>query len=208
MTIESVAEYLKTRLAKPLPGNEAHQIMRATAIGNLRPKFDHLLPPRPGSVLILFYEDDQRIYFPLIRRQEYVGAHSGQISLPGGKSEPGEDSIQTALREAEEEIGVSRELPQVIGMLSNFLVVPSNFLIRPVIATISTKPVFKKDPYEVADILHGTLDALIDEKAVYHEEILVGEYKMMAPHFKVNGAIVWGATAMMLNELRVILKDM
>lgn len=208
MKLEKVAGYLGERLSLPLPGAAAHDLLRATAVGNLRPKFDHTNPARPGSVLILLYQDGEEIRFPLIRRQEYAGAHSGQISLPGGKSEGAENSVQTALRETEEEVGVKRDLPTVIGSLSNFLVIPSNFMITPVIATISPMPTFKADPYEVAGILTGSLGSLMESSAIHTEEIRVGQYKMMAPHFKIDGAIVWGATAMMLNELRVLLKDL
>ncbi|MEO5977644.1 MAG: CoA pyrophosphatase, partial [Chryseolinea sp.] len=207
MKLEKVVGYLQERLSRPLPAGAAHELMRATAVGNVRPKFDHTNPPRTGSVLVLLYQDGNDIRFPLIRRQEYAGAHSGQISLPGGKSEGNETSSETALREAEEEVGVKRDLPTVVGVLSNFLVIPSNFMITPVIATVSSVPTFKADPYEVAGIISGSIASLLDATAIHREEIFAGQYKMMAPHFKIDGAIVWGATAMMLNELRVVLED-
>ena len=71
--------------------------MRATPIGGLKPKFEHSIPPKPGSVLILLYPDVDAIKFPLTLRADYLGAHSGQISLPGGKAEPGESYVETAL---------------------------------------------------------------------------------------------------------------
>jgi 8-oxo-dGTP pyrophosphatase MutT (NUDIX family) len=72
--------------------------MRATPIGDLLPDFKHALPPKPGSVLILLYEENGLIRFPLIKRPTYSGAHSGQVSLPGGKAESGETFVETALR--------------------------------------------------------------------------------------------------------------
>src|SRR5687767_11579549 len=96
---------LAERLELPLPGKDAHELFRATPVGDVKPLFDHAHPPRPGGVLILLYEDNSLIKFPLIKRAEYLGAHSGQISLPGGKAEEGEEAIQTAMRECEEEIG-------------------------------------------------------------------------------------------------------
>jgi 8-oxo-dGTP pyrophosphatase MutT (NUDIX family) len=154
------------------------------------------------------YQDGDTIRFPMIRRQEYVGAHSGQVSLPGGKSEPGETPVQTALREAEEEIGVDRALPKVIGALTNFFVIPSNFLITPVVATIDHIPTFRPDDYEVAGMLSADLQSLLDDDAILEAEIVAaGQYKMIAPHFLLDGAIVWGATAMILNELRVVLRE-
>src|SRR3989337_4106176 len=106
---------LKDRLTRALPGQQAHDIFKAIPVGDVRPLFEHKDPPRPGGVIILLYEDEGVIKFPLIKRPEYLGAHSGQVSLPGGKAEPGEDAIQTALRECEEEIGVGRNGIKVLG---------------------------------------------------------------------------------------------
>ena len=209
MTIPILESFLKLRLASPLPGDKAHQEMRARTLDNGFPSFTHKLPPRPGAVLILLYPDAGRICFPIIRRQEYIGAHSGQISLPGGKTEAGETPLETALREAEEEIGVDRRLPKVIGQLTNFFVMPSNFVITPVVATIDHMPTFKPDPYEVAAVMSADLETLLDDSAIQESEIVAsGLYKMMAPHFMLNGAMVWGATAMILNEFRHTVREL
>jgi 8-oxo-dGTP pyrophosphatase MutT (NUDIX family) len=208
MHLDNISESLKKRLSLPLPGDLAHALLRAIPVGDITPEFDHKLPPRPGGVLILLYQEGREIKFPLIKRQEYLGAHSGQVSLPGGKAEPGEDSVMAALREGEEEIGINREEPNVLGTLSNFVVIPSNFMITPVVATLGNKPVFKPDSYEVAKILFCSLEDLIKEDAIQQREILAGgKFRMMAPHFAIEGEIVWGATAMMLNEFRSILLD-
>jgi hypothetical protein len=85
---------------------------------------------------------------------------------------------------------------------------PSNFMVTPVIATIDHKPDFKPDAYEVARILEGDLSLLLQPDAMKQKEILAaGKYKMNAPHFEIDGEIVWGATAMMLNEFRLILNE-
>ena len=209
MIFGELIDRLKERLLDPLPGDSAHTPMRAIPIGDLTPRFDHNLPPKPGGVLILLYEDEAGlIRFPLIKRQEYTGAHSGQVSLPGGKAEQGEDPIITALRECEEEIGVDRNSLVVLGRLTNFFVIPSNFIITPVVAVASSKPIFKPDPYEVARILSFPLLDLLNEDAIKQKEIVAaGKFRLMAPHFEIDGEIVWGATAMMLNEFRTILRD-
>ena len=208
MNLEDFSLQLKQRLSGPLPGDFAHATLRATPLGSTTPLFNHKLPPRPGGVLILLYEHQGIIKFPLIKRQEYPGAHSGQVSFPGGKAEPGEDALQAALREGEEEIGVNRLELNVLGTLSDFFVVPSNFLVTPVVATIVAEPVFKADAYEVAKILHGSIDELLRDDAIKEKEILAaGKFRMMAPHFDIGGEVVWGATAMMLNEFRMILRD-
>ena len=210
MKFQKLVGALTRRLELPMPGAEAHELMRAwPATGNPLPKFTHKTPPKPGSVLVLLYpnENDEAV-FPLIKRPDYPGAHSGQISLPGGKMEPGEDHIATALREASEEIGVDVSEPTVIGRLSEFFVIPSNFLIVPVIAFVNKKPQFVPDRREVVRILEARLSDIVPDEAILNKEILAaGQYKLMAPHFEIDGEVVWGATAMILNELRVCIKE-
>jgi 8-oxo-dGTP pyrophosphatase MutT (NUDIX family) len=204
----TLIDRLSIRLKEALPSALAHDPLRAVPVGNVIPKFEHKLPPKPGSVLILLYESDGRILFPLIKRAEYNGAHSGQVSLPGGKAEPNEDAIQTALREAHEEIGIDPSAISVIGRLSDFFVIPSNFLVTPVVAAFRGTPIFTPDPYEVVRILNGAVDSLVREDAVRTKEIIAaGQFRMNAPHFEIENEVVWGATAMMLNEFRFVLKE-
>src|SRR5262245_53281156 len=99
MSLEELRHVLIERLKLRLPGATAHEPMRAAPIGSVIPDFRHKITPKPGGVLILLYEKEGRVMFPLIKRQEYPGAHSGQVSLPGGKAEAGETMIETALRE-------------------------------------------------------------------------------------------------------------
>ena len=208
LSLQSLYQKLEQRLLLPLPGGDAHEHFRAKPVGDVRPLFDHSLPPRPGGVLILLYEDEGSIKFPLIKRAEYLGAHSGQVSFPGGKAEPGEEAVATALRECEEEIGIQNDQIQVIGKLSDFFVMPSNFMVTPVVGSIDHKPFFKPDPYEVVKVLEADLNTLMREDAIKQKEILVaGKYRMVAPHFEIGGEVVWGATAMMLNEFRLILGE-
>jgi 8-oxo-dGTP pyrophosphatase MutT (NUDIX family) len=199
---------LAARMELPLPGPAAHEPMRATPSGQLRPDFQHKLPPKPGSVLILLYPDEGAVKFPLTKRAEYNGAHSGQVSFPGGKSEGSETRTDTALREGEEEIGISRSNITVIGKLTEFFVIPSNFIITPIVAYQSSKPVFRPDPFEVVRVLEARIDDILDEGSIHIKEITAAKvYQLMAPHFIVEDEIVWGATAMMLNEFRFVVKD-
>lgn len=208
MDLKYLALDLKKYITKELPGAKAHEEMRAYPVGQVIPKFEHKLPPKPGSVLIALYPSSGIISFPLIKRPDYLGAHSGQVSLPGGKQEPGEDAIATALREANEEIGLESEAATVLGTLSDFFVVPSNFLVTPVVAVIDDEPDLTPDSHEVARILRGRIHDLLSDDAIITKEILAaGRYTMRAPHFEIEGEVVWGATAMILNELRWILRD-
>lgn len=208
-SFDVLIEKLDSRLKQPLPGSIAHNLMRAIPVGNLVPRFEHKTPPKPGSVLILLYPENGNIYFPLIQRPVYTGAHSGQISLPGGKSEEGEDSIATALREGQEEIGIVPSQVSVIGQLSEFFVIPSNFLIRPVVAFVKSRPKFIPDAIEVESIIHGKINDLIHDSAIKTKEIIAaGKFNMVAPHFEIESQVVWGATAMMLNELRILIREL
>lgn len=199
---------LEDRLKFPLPGALAHDVMRAIPVGPVIPNFKHEVPPKPGGVLILLYEDDSRVKFPLIKRPEYAGAHSGQVSLPGGKAEAGEDAVETALREGEEEIGIDRKELRVIGRLSDFFVIPSNFIITPIIVAAPGIPHLRPDPREVSRILTGNLLELTRQDAIRNKEIMAANtFRMMAPHFEIEGEVVWGATAMILNELCHVVRD-
>ena len=191
-----------------LPGARAHEPMRAKPLGPVIPKFEHNTPPRSGSVLLLLCPESGLIRFPLIKRPEYQGMHSGQISLPGGKAEPGENPVDTALREAHEEIGIDPDSVRVMGTLSQFYVIPSNIMVTPVVGLAVSQPAYCPDASEVVRILHGNLAELLSDEAVKQTEIEVaGRYRMLAPHFEIDGEIVWGATAMMLNEFRTILRE-
>ena len=200
---------LSERLRQPLPGSRAHEPLRAVPIGTFKPKFEHSTPPKPGSVLILLYRNGDRINFPLTIRPDYLGTHGGQISFPGGKAEEGEDAIETALREGEEEIGIDRKDIKVIGTLTEFFVIPSHFKVTPVIAFTEKRPAFIADPIEVVRIIEGNLDDLIKEDAIRTKEILAAKlYPMMAPLFEIEEEVVWGATAMMLNEFRMVIQSL
>ncbi len=206
--LKELADRLTDRLLLPLPGGDAHESFRAVPVGDVKPLFNHSLPPKPGGVIILLYEENGVIRFPLTKRAEYTGAHSAQVSLPGGKAEPGEDSVATALRECEEEIGIDRHEIRVIGKLSDFFVMPSNFMVTPVVAWLDHTPVFRPDAHEVARVLNGELADIIEDRAVKQKEIMAaGRFRMNAPHFEIEGEVVWGATAMMLNEFRIIVRE-
>jgi 8-oxo-dGTP pyrophosphatase MutT (NUDIX family) len=209
MQFEDVIRGLEERLRHPLPGSTSHEPMRAYPVTGSFPDFKHKTPPKPGSVLILLYPDeDKQAMFPLIKRADYLGTHSGQVSLPGGKMEPGEDHVATALREAWEEIGVDVSEPRVLGRLSEFFVIPSNFLVVPIVACVMRRPQFTPHIREVSRIIEVRLSDIEPDDSILTKEILAGgQYKLMAPHFEIDGEVVWGATAIMLNELRTCLKE-
>lgn len=201
-------QQLQNQLSLPLPGAEAQQYMAPTH----RLSSEHYLKTikryRHGSVLILLFEKDNSPHFVLTRRQDYEGIHSGQISFPGGKADLSDiDHIQTALRETEEEIGISRHQIEVIGELTQLYIPPSNFLVKPVVGFLPRAPQFKKDEKEVAEIIVVATSDLLSEDIRQHKIMDLSRglkapdlTAVKVPFFNINGHHVWGATAMILSE--------
>ncbi|HRH66248.1 MAG TPA: CoA pyrophosphatase [Bacteroidia bacterium] len=208
--LEIFSKSLKHRLALPLPGREA-QLKMAHAERKLNlARYKVPQDARWGSVLILLYEDEGTIKFPLILRSDYDGVHSGQIGLPGGKFEsPDLDLQATALRETEEEIGVLQADISLIGKLTELYIPPSNFLVHPYIGILPYQPFFIPDQNEVAKIIELDLDMLMDENNLGEEDIKLGTgLTIRTPVFYFHDERVWGATAMMLSEFKSVLFEM
>lgn len=204
---EEFKEKLRTELSNELPGESAHSMMIPTVRDDNLTMPANQPPPTKSAVLILFYEDNGIIKFPLIQRPTYNGAHSAQVSFPGGKSEKSDSNLQyTALREAEEEIGIDAGNVEVIGNLSDLFIWVSNYMVTPVIAFTHQKPKFVKDDLEVDEIIETDLSDILNPEKRKEGTILVREkYKIQTPYFDIDDRIVWGATAMMLSELSVVI---
>ena len=198
---------LEERLTQPLPGERAHAAFRAVPDEVARNRYRHEGAPRPGSVLVLFFESGGEIYFPLILRSPYPGAHGGQVSFPGGKNEKDEDSIITALRETHEEIGVDSKGIRVLGSLTQYHIIPSHMLVQPVVGWMDNIPAFQPDQREVAKILQVSLTDLMEPESVGRTVVKAGEFSWEAPCFFLSGEVVWGATAMILNELKHVIAE-
>ncbi len=160
--------------------------------------------------MLLFYQDEDKIKLPLILRPVYVGVHSGQIGLPGGRMEEGDkDFFETALREANEEIGINPADVTVIGHLSDLFVFASNYMVHPVVGYMKHRPTFLTDPREVDQLIEVPLSTLLDKSSRGITNIVVsGNMEVSAPYFDVDGHTVWGATAMMLSELLSVIDDL
>jgi len=191
---------------QPLPGREAQLKMTSLARFRMLTRFSPDPDARQSSVLILLYPEAGKTMTVVIRRPEYDGIHSGQISLPGGKHEDGDESlVYTALREAREEIGIDPARVQIIGRLTELYIPPSNFLVTPVVGYLTSGPVFTADPKEVARIIGIRLDDLLDPGNIRKKRIKIrAGITFKVPSFFIDGTIIWGATAMILNEFREI----
>lgn len=209
MEFKEVLGLLEQGLKQPLPGKDAHLRMSPIPIDMKR--FEPILPPnyRKGAVLILFYPENQKAYFPLIKRPDYPGIHSGQIAFPGGKMEPEDtDLVQTALREASEEVGIYPENVRIIGRLSNLFVPASNFLVSPILGFSESRPDFVPEVREVSRIIPTSLRELY-QPDLRKRKILEfsGNFRLDTPYFEVDQEMVWGATAMILSELIQLLEN-
>jgi 8-oxo-dGTP pyrophosphatase MutT (NUDIX family) len=204
-----IISQLEDRLKLPLPGIEA-QFKMAPAIRKPMP-FDDIMKKEPvkSSVLILLYPNNGELSTVLIKRNEYDGMHSNQISLPGGKMDlTDNDEAHTALREAEEEIGINVTDVKLIGQLTTFYVQPSNFIVYPFVGYIDYTPAFKPDPNEVQYLIEAPVSMLRDKSIIKQTDIKVRDFVINAPYYDIDEHIVWGATAMMLSELVTILDQL
>ncbi|WP_439132198.1 NUDIX hydrolase [Polaribacter sp.] len=164
--------------------------------------------PRKAAVLALFYPDKQNTTTLLLtKRASYKGTHSAQISFPGGKTEKNDSSLQeTALRETFEEVGVKPTDIHIIRELTAVYIPPSNFLATPFIALTHQRPVFKIN-HEVAEIIEISLSDLLNDQHLTTVNLSTSYMKNIdVPCFKIKDHIIWGATGMMLSEIKELLK--
>ncbi|PHR13110.1 MAG: coenzyme A pyrophosphatase [Aequorivita sp.] len=162
-----------------------------------------------AGVMSLFYpSEDFETRLILILRKTYKGVHSAQVGFPGGKLEEEDISLQdAALRETEEEVGVSRNEISVLKELTEIYIPPSNFFVQPFLGITAQSPKFIPQEEEVEALIEVTLRDFMDDLNITTQTLSTSYAKSIeVPAFKLNGHIVWGATAMMLNEVRELLK--
>jgi len=176
-----------------------------------RPGTDRILDPalncRRAGVLVLFYPLDGELCLVLTRRTDAVDTHRGQISLPGGSMDPGEDGVAAALREAWEELAVDTGSLEVLGELSPLYIPPSGYCIYPVVAYAAERPSFVPNPGEVAEVLEVSLAHLLDPATRGEETWPIRGQDVRVPFYRAGHHKVWGATAMVLCELLALILE-
>ena len=165
---------------------------------------------KKSAVSILFYpNDNNETYFVLILRKTYKGVHSAQVGFPGGKFEEQDASLNTtAIRETEEEIGIPKETIKVLKAMSPLYIPPSNFMVHPYLSIVDSTPNFIKQDSEVEAIIEVSLSDFLDKKNCVRTKVPTSfGIELEVPAYHLNQHIVWGATAMMLSELKDLLNE-
>ena len=165
--------------------------------------------PRKAAVLMLFYPKNEITHLALIVRNTYPGVHSSQIGFPGGKVEEYDANLaETALRETHEEVGVHPEKVQIIKPFSEIYIPPSNFLVAPFMGISSEELTFIPDLDEVKRVLEFSIVDFLDEKSITKVKMSTSyATDIEVPAFMVDKYVVWGATAMMMSELKEAIKN-
>jgi 8-oxo-dGTP pyrophosphatase MutT (NUDIX family) len=203
--------HLPTQLAHiiqhNLPGEKAHIPLSPLHRPVTSEVMQNLTEYKASAVAVLLFAIENTYHCVLIQRTEYNGKHSGQISFPGGKKDPEDtDLLATAKRECFEEIGVDVSDSDYLGKLSNVYIPVSGFLVEPHVFYYPEVPAFVQQEREVASVFTISLEELlahdvIGEMKVETENALV---KLKVPCFKIRDKQIWGATALILNELREV----
>lgn len=207
MDINDIRNLKRNLLESNLPGSKAHELM-APSIRLENISYNNSLPKKSG-VLILFFEQNDSLCTVFMLRPDYGGVHSGQISFPGGKQENYDASvIDTALREANEELGILSENVEIIGTLTNLYIPPSNFMVTPVIGVSDTIPSFIPDKKEVEKVIVVNFLEFFYKSTLAKMDFVVSDnLTFSAPCYKIGKYKIWGATAMIISELVEILKE-
>lgn len=196
--------------AAPLPGVASHRKMApSTRLEALNNAAIARRNPKKAAVIALFYPDaGHNTRFLLTMRKEYKGVHSNQVSFPGGKLETSDKDVKSAaLRETYEEVGIAPDAIEIFKDLSEIYIPPSNFRVWPFMGMLREQPLFTPQASEVAELIEVRLADLLDEQTVDYERLNTSYAKhITTPVFKFNGYTVWGATAMMLSEVKELFK--
>ena len=207
MAVSTIERALRERLAGTLPGIQAQErFAPKPARGGWRA--GHFpADARPAAALVLVYPLERSVAIPLTVRGTSLARHAGQVSLPGGATDPDETLVEAALREASEEIGVPPSSVRVIGELTPVHVLVSGFTLHPVVGVTDLRPDFVAAPGEVEEILEVSIDHLRDASRIRYGTRIREGVAIEYLYFDLLGHQVWGATAMVLGEFICLLQD-
>lgn len=199
---------IKFELDKRLPGSRFQYLM-SPSVRRFKPfRKRGKINFKNSGVLILLYPIGNKIKTCFIKRPAGDYRHNNQISLPGGKFEKGKDKsiIETALREAQEEVGINPKSVNILGCLSPLHIPVSYFYVLPVIGYMNSAPQFLPNAKEVEKIIEVDIDHFTYNAVKTKNMFVDAEEPIKAPYFNTSEEPIWGATAMILSEFREILK--
>jgi 8-oxo-dGTP pyrophosphatase MutT (NUDIX family) len=199
-TIEQIADALERRLSGTLPGVSAQLQMAPAHREALMRETKTPRNARDAAVLVAI-TDPEHPSLVLTERRPDLKHHPGQISFPGGRREPDEDLLATALRESEEEVGLTAADVTILGQLSSLYVPPSRYHVYPFVGIVYGSPGLAPASDEVSRIILADLDVLCDPRTRTTEVQRFGDRDVEIPFFDLGGDKIWGATAMMIAEL-------
>jgi 8-oxo-dGTP pyrophosphatase MutT (NUDIX family) len=203
-------EKLAEQIEFHLPGESAHVDLAPTnrPISSFARKNSSSY--KESAVAVILFPENEDLRILLIQRPTYDGAHSGQVSFPGGKKEHTDNSLlETAVRECFEEIGVKLKPNEYLGQLTSVFIPVSNFDMESFVFYLNQKPTFSLDHFEVETIFSISALELLQEKSIQYVSIPTSKGIIMKniPCFYLEEKVIWGATALVLNELKIILKN-
>ena len=190
-----------------LPGERAHLPLSPLHRPVTSEVIQNLTEYKESAVAVVLFEEETTLQCILIQRTEYTGKHSGQISFPGGKKDNEDaDLLATAIRECLEEVGVDISSSEYLGKLTQVYIPVSGFLVEPHVFYYPEVPVFVQQEREVAAVFTISLDELLAEDVISEMKVETENklVKMKVPCFAIRDKQIWGATALILNELREV----
>ncbi len=198
--LHNLERSLRERLAGTLPGVQAQLRFAPSPVRNGWRAGHFPGDTRIAAALLLLYPREHDVAIPLTVRATGLPRHAGQVSLPGGATDPGETLSEAALREASEEIGVDSSAVRILGQLTPVHVIVSGFTLHPIVGVTDQRPEFVPAPGEVGEILEVSLDHLRDASRIGRGTRIREGVAVEYPYFDLLGHQVWGATAMVLGE--------
>lgn len=163
--------------------------------------------PKESAVLMLLFQRRNEWHTLFMLRPDGTGVHSNQLSFPGGKLENNETSLEAALRETFEEVGIESHDIRILGSLSPLYIPPSHFVVQPYLGVLSMEPQFTPNAMEVVKLIEFPITHFSIEPIIFEKDIFIPSMNrnVRAKYFDVHGYTLWGATAMMVQEFRSIL---
>lgn len=202
----SFLQQIQDALKHQLPGEDAHLPMSPSGRGRSSESLLKAQDYRKSAVAMILFQERNDLRFILTQRAEYKGVHSGQMSFPGGRIESFDRSdVEAIIRETREEVGIGMTEECLLGKLTDVYIPVSSYLVHPFVFYLEERPLIVNN-YEVTETFDFSIQQLLDHRSVSKMAVTVGSNtRLIVPCFNFEERKVWGATAVILNEFKVML---